>query len=802
MAHKQTNQQRPDTQLRQTEKRLRELSGYLHAMIAAIEDIIFELDGNLVFRNVWVRDESLLFMPRAQFLGQTIQEVFGDQADLFRGPVEKAMREGKEAAIEYQHIDASVNKWYRAKAVPVEKSEDPSEYRLALIVQDITDRVRYLAELKEEKAKLEWYNALYDFSAELGKIASWEYDIKKETTVGTKQLYLIVERDPEDESDKDAAFMFLDDADKLKLASGIQRAVETDKPYDLELSITTARGNRKWIRTIGMPITENGETTKIRGLMMDVTDQVKQRLAIREIRDELARSNQLLDFSQHLSATGGWEYSHQTGKTYWTKQVYAIYEVPHDFDVSDSKKYLSFFSVADQKMIQETMSRCLNQRIDYEFEAQATLSKGHKKWVRVLGAPVVNDEQVIAMRGAVMDITKEKEDADRLLKAKEAAEEAAKAKTAFLSVMSHEIRTPLNGIIGIANLLRLRHTEQQAEIVDNLLFSADHLLTLINDILDLNKIDNNKLDLAQTEFSLGGLVRSIRNQFVSLADAKGIRLVSLFDQEIPEQLIGDPARLNQILSNLVSNAIKYTDQGKVTLSIQVMRQTDERVTLHFSVEDTGIGIPEELHEEIFADFKQAQQDAQRANTGTGLGLAITKRLVELHNGQIKVDSKPGAGSTFYFELDFVVADTGTPQVHPLPSPELTAFEGKLSALKLLLVEDNRVNVTVTREQLAYFGIMPDCAVGGLEALELLTEHTYHVAFVDLHMPGMDGYSLAATMQEKYPDTKVVIFTADIMADVRIKLAKMGIHTILNKPFRPEDMLAILLHTMQEKGIDQ
>src|SRR5690606_11046311 len=237
------------------------------------------------------------------------------------------------------------------------------------------------------------------------------------------------------------------------------------------------------------------------GVMMDVTDQVKQRLALREIRDELARSNQLLDFSQQLSATGGWEYNHQTGKTYWTNQVYAIYEVPDDFNVSDSNEYLSFFSESDQRMIQEQMIKCFEHRVDYEFEAQATLASGRTKWVRVLGAPVIEDGQVTAMRGAVMDITSEKESANSLLRAKEAAEEAAKAKPAFLSVMSHEIRTPLNGIIGIANLLKLRHTEQQAEIVDNLLFSADHLLTLINDILDLNKIDNNKLDLAQTAFS-------------------------------------------------------------------------------------------------------------------------------------------------------------------------------------------------------------------------------------------------------------------------------------------------------------
>src|SRR5690606_24133014 len=327
------------------------------------------------------------------------------------------------------------------------------------------------------------------------------------------------------------------------------------------------------------------------------------------------------------------------------------------------------------------------------------------------------------------------------------------------------------------HLLKLRHTEQQAQIVDNLLFSADHLPSLINDILDLNKIDNEKLDLAQTVFNLNALVRSIRNQFVSLANAKNIRLVSLFDQEIPEQLIGDPVRLNQILSNLVSNAIKYTEKGKVTLSIQVIEQTDERVTLHFSVQDTGIGIPEELHEEIFADFIQAQQHPERNHEGTGLGLSITKRLVELHNSEIKLDSAPGKGSTFSFELDFAIADSGTPKGHLMPTPQLTAFEGKLGALNLLLVEDNRVNVTVTSEQLGYLCITPDCAGGGTEAVELLKENTYHVAFVDLHMPGMDGYTLAALMQEQYPDTEVVIFTADIMADVRVRLAKMGINTI-------------------------
>src|SRR5690606_3220605 len=252
---------------RQTAKRLREVSGYLHSLIAAIEDIIFELDGNLVFRNVWVRDESLLFMPKSRFLGNTIQEVFGDQAGLFVQTVEKSIAEETEVTVEYQHLDPTIHKWYRAKVVPVEKSDDLSEYRLALIIQDITDRVKYLEELKSEKTKLEWYNSLYDFSAELGKIASWEYDVKKETTVGTQQLYEIVGRNLEEESEKDATFMFLNDADKTKLADGIIAAVQEKKPYDLEMSLTTVNGKQKWVRSIGMPIVEKGKTTKIRGLM-------------------------------------------------------------------------------------------------------------------------------------------------------------------------------------------------------------------------------------------------------------------------------------------------------------------------------------------------------------------------------------------------------------------------------------------------------------------------------------------------------------------------------------------------------
>ncbi|SEN08141.1 PAS domain S-box-containing protein [bacterium A37T11] len=645
----------------------KELSSYLHSMISVIEDIIFELDGHLIFRQVWVKDESALFMPREQFIGKTVQEVFGDLAPLYSRPIQEAFRTGKETSIEYPHIDPAVDKWYRAKAVPVELKGELSGQRIALIIQEITDRVKYLQELTN-------------------------------------------------------------------------------------------------------------------------------------IQEVLERNNQLLDFSQQLSDTGGWELNLETGETFWTKQVYAIYEVSEDFDKSDLDKYLAFFQPQDQLIIRERIRKGIEEQVNYVFEALINVPSGRNKWIRVFGVPIIKAEKVVALRGAVMNITREKEDAMRLLNAKNEAEQATKAKADFLSVMSHEIRTPLNGIIGITNLLKLKHTPAQKEIVNNLLFSADHLLRLINDILDLSKMENSKLELIQAEIDLPGLIRNIRNQFSSLAEVKGIRLVSLLDQEIPTRLIGDPTRLSQILNNLVSNAVKYTDRGTVTLSIQVVARKEQNVSLHFSVKDTGVGIPQELQQAIFEDFRQAQQDIQRAHSGTGLGLAITRRLIELHHSQIYLDSKPGKGSEFYFELSFEVLDTDAPSALPAISAEISAYEQKLGGLNILLVEDNHVNLMVTREQMEYFGIIPHCAVGGADALKLLKLNTYHAAFVDLHMPDMDGYQLSAILNERYPGTEIIIFTADIMSDVRIKLAKTGVHTILNKPFVPEEMLRILLKIKEEKMV--
>ncbi|HEY0273348.1 MAG TPA: ATP-binding protein, partial [Chitinophaga sp.] len=278
----------------------------------------------------------------------------------------------------------------------------------------------------------------------------------------------------------------------------------------------------------------------------------------------------------------------------------------------------------------------------------------------------------------------------------------------------------------------------------------------------------------------------------SLALAKGLELESVVDKDIPKKIIADPIRLSQILNNLVSNAIKYTDKGKVTVSLRHVSTEGDKTTVHFSVKDTGIGIPKEHHETIFESFRQVQQSAFRKQTGTGLGLSITQKLIALHNSRIFIDSTPGVGTEFYFELTFALPTKKNRPPKRVQITELTPYIKKFKGMRLLFVEDNPINVMVAKKQLEYFGILPDCAQSGQEALELLRENTYDVAFVDLHMPEMDGFTLSEIIRNQYHEIHIVIFTADIMPDVRRKFARMGIFDILNKPFFPREMLSTLL----------
>lgn len=664
-------------------------------------------------------------------------------------------------------------------------------------VQDVTTQRLNMLRLQELAGNLERLNMLLDESQGLSKTGGWEYDLETHEVYWTNQTYLIMVNEvPHGFTPVyNDLLLFCDEAYAKGLEECAHKAITEGIPYDYEFRHIMG----KWLRVIGVPVMNDSKVVKLRGAVMDITDRKEDELLLKKTKEALSFSNQLLDISQEVSKTGGWELNLATGEVFWTRQTYAIYGLPEDYAATLDTS-LDFFDKNDSALIQSTLERATKEKNTFIIEMRTTTPANEKKWVRVIGVPFVKDGEVVRVRGAIMDITEKKEDELALIRAKDRAEDAARSKSEFLSVMSHEIRTPLNGIIGITSLLELDHTPEQQEYISNLSFSANHLLQLINDILDLHKIESWNMELKKTVTDLPELFRDIFKQFKPLAEAKNIRLHDNIHPEVPVRVLGDPVRLSQILNNLVSNAVKYTEEGEVNVSIHPVSITPQKAVLHFSIKDTGIGIPEELHDIVFESFRQAEQGTFRKHPGTGLGLTITKKLIELHGSSIFINSKAGEGTEFYFDLIFDLPVQQSAPARSGWSSVISGYEKKFAGLKLLFVEDNHVNVIVAKRQLEYFGIVPDCAQNAYEALELLKRNSYHMALLDLHMPEMDGYALADVVRKEYPDVHIVIFTADIMSDVRVRLAAMDIHDILTKPFMPQELLHVLLKVVEQKSL--
>lgn len=381
---------------------------------------------------------------------------------------------------------------------------------------------------------------------------------------------------------------------------------------------------------------------------------------------------------------------------------------------------------------------------------------------------------------------------NKLEEAKLKAEMTSKTKSNFFSMMSHELRTPLYAVTGITHLLLEENPKpSQQQYLKSLKFSADHLLSLVNNILQANKLEDNTITIGATTFNLKANIDNILKSFDLLIKDRENELHVAYDKEIPELLVGDSLKISQILINLISNAIKFTKAGTIRLSIEKIEETNDDVQLHFCVQDTGIGIPKEKQEKVFEMFSQNDAAINEEYQGSGLGLSIVKKLLEVYNSNIYLESKENVGTTFTFDIRFPKAVDGVD-----PNIEVDLDDVDFSQLNMLVVDDNKINQMLTKKILSTKKITTDIVASGAEAIESVKYNHYDVVLMDIHMPEMDGYEATKAIRRFNKEVPIIAFTAVSLDDSLHKIVDSGMNDMILKPFVASQLFAMIQKYMK------
>ncbi|MET3999703.1 two-component system sensor histidine kinase/response regulator [Marinobacterium sp. MBR-109] len=490
------------------------------------------------------------------------------------------------------------------------------------------------------------------------------------------------------------------------------------------------------------------------------------------------RDRKVLSCNRYLEQMFGYEPGELLGQTTraWYPDEYTFFEVGEH--VIEAHAQQGFFSE----------------------ERQLVRKDGSRFWARMQAQAIDPNDLGKGVAGMVIDITAEREAMSQMEHARALAEEAARTKADFLANMSHEIRTPMNAIMGMTHLvLQTELNERQRDYLQKIQRSSKHLLGIINDVLDFSKMEAGKLSLEQVEFSLQALLGELSDSLLAKTEEKGLKLKVQVDESLPDRLLGDPLRLQQILLNFGNNAVKFTERGEISIRVVPVENSSGRLCLKFSVEDTGIGLSQTQQLKLFRSFEQADGSTTRKYGGSGLGLAISRRLAEMMGGKVGVVSHEGVGSTFWFVVELEAASV-QPEIKASGRAEtrktradarhhVRELKQQLEGARVLLVEDNDLNQEVAVALLEQVGIKVDIAANGAEALEALARKEYDLILMDMQMPVMDGLTATRRLrkQEQFRELPILAMTASVLPGDRAACMEAGMNDYLSKPIEPDQL---------------
>ncbi len=534
------------------------------------------------------------------------------------------------------------------------------------------------------------------------------------------------------------------------------------------------------------PIFYGGEVEYALGILRDINEEYEAKVNLKKNEEKyrkLVEESTEIIFSINLDL----EFTYVSPNV----KQFLGYEVEEVIN----KNLIHFLNLEDNSGMEEFKKDRIkflkeNQYLEFKLKRK----DGENRIFSTNGKLIETERGELFYNGIARDITKLRKAQKELYLAKEKAEQASMVKSQFLSIMSHEIRTPMNAVIGLSHLLLEDNPrEDQLENLRTLQFSAENLLGLINDILDFNKIDSGKIELEKVPFEPKGILNRIVHSYAYQLREKHLEIQTKIDGDLPEFIVGDPVRLAQILNNLIANAVKFTDKGSITVSLSQVLQSERKVKIHFEVEDTGIGIAKDKTEKIFEAFTQASTDTTRKYGGTGLGLAIVKKLIQLFGSKICVQSKPGQGTVFWFDITFEKFSNEGANSQDI----ITGQVKELENVSLLVAEDNVVNQVLLKKYLAKWGVGNlEFAPNGKIALELFYSKPFDMVLLDLQMPTLDGFEVAKRIRGMGESQKakvpIIALTASTYSEVKGQMEAVGMNDFVSKPFVPGSLYAKII----------